>query len=484
MRSNLDSGQRSVRNRFPERGFACSVDELRTALWSARLGGNRSEQAKLSSFAFDTAQMKATGYKFTLSCPEKSTPQRTYRLVAVPVVPGKTGKQIFCSEETHFVLFSGDGKVQTCIERGEPFSQGRDANDASQSSEDSAFFSLEAIQRAEAGYWLEYPEDGFTCSLADLRMPRAGEKVSAKAAGQLTADLASGTKNGYHFSIICPEKQQPQRSYRAVAMPLSGPKPGQRVLCVGEELASKGPMNLTGLMKFSSDGTAENCFATGTPLPQDESNKIRERTRALLQPRPGDVDDRRWKELNSSGERAYDQAKFEEAEKQLLAAAREAIAFGPSSRQLVVTLTDLGILYSGQKDYPDAELFLWRAFLLIMTPAEDPDFSRAAHALIDVWKSEGKNAEAEDLRRNIPIFFEIRGRVVDGRYTSPQGSFQVSLPQLAKPGAVASDRQVNATTFEVSFRDGFGRIYLILAHNNRDGKIGRASCRERVYVQV
>ena len=183
------------------------------------------------------------------------------------------------------------------------------------------------------------------------------------------------------------------------------------------------------------------------------------------------MDDRRWKELNSSGERAYDQAKFEEAEKQLLAAAREAIAFGPSSRQLAVTLTDLGILYSGQKDYPDAELFLWRAFLLIMTPAEDPDFSRAAHALIDVWKSEGKNAEAEDLRRNIPIFFEIRGRVVDGRYTSPQGSFQVSLPQLAKPGAVASDRQVNATTFEVSFRDGFGRIYLILAHNNRDGKL-------------
>ncbi len=458
----LDGRQMTYASRYPERGFACSLDELRTLIKTA--GG--AEQAAASSLAWDINEAKKIGYAFTISCASKSEPQRTYQVLAVPTEMGRTGQRIFCSDETGWVSFSTD-KAETCLSNGEPVNEARDARDTSPSSENSAIFSLHVIMGAQLSYRIHYWEKGYTCNLSDLRMPAEGKKASAEAAGLLTAELAAGTKNGYRFTIICPEPSHLQQTYRAAAVPTASGNTGQRIFCF-EQPAGFVPFPA---IKFSNDGKVETCFATGTPLPAETFPNV---IRGARQPqKEAPVDDRGWKKYSEAGEKAYQQGQYGEAEKQFLAAALEAIGFGPANQQLAATLNKLATLYYEQKNYSEAEPLYLRAFKIwdkLKISPEDPNYSRSLHNLVALYHAQSRQAEIERLRKVVPIFYEIKGTVANGRYTSPDGSFQVALPPLAKPGASVADRQVDAKTTQVVFKDDSGRLYSIRGYDNEDGR--------------
>ena len=53
-------------------------------------------------------------------------------------------------------------------------------------------------------------------------------------------------------------------------------------------------------------------------------------------------------------------------------------------------------------------------------------------------------------------------RLANGYYTSPAGEFGVRIPKLMVPGTRIEERQIDQTTWSVSFADDFGRIYEVL----------------------
>jgi len=131
----------------------------------------------------DRENIKNTGYEYTISCPNKTEPQKTYEVVAVPSKMGPKGRRVFCTDETQFVRYSSDGNTKTCVEHGEPVESGLDARDSNQSNEDSAIFSLRMIDIAQSSYAYRYSKDGFTCTLADLQMPAKEQRLRRKLLG-------------------------------------------------------------------------------------------------------------------------------------------------------------------------------------------------------------------------------------------------------------------------------------------------------------
>lgn len=51
-----------------------------------------------------------------------------------------------------------------------------------------------------------------------------------------------------------------------------------------------------------------------------------------------------WNKLNAAGEEAYEQGRYTEVEKNLLAGLKEAEKFGPEDPRLAVSLNNLGVL--------------------------------------------------------------------------------------------------------------------------------------------
>jgi type IV pilus assembly protein PilA len=80
--------------------------------------------------------------------------------------------------------------------------------------ESAALRSMRAIQRAEMAYESTYPANGFACTLDELGGdPSAG--AASPASGQLIqADVASGSKSGYVFSVSCNDKVTKNGTYR------------------------------------------------------------------------------------------------------------------------------------------------------------------------------------------------------------------------------------------------------------------------------
>jgi type IV pilus assembly protein PilA len=134
--------------------------------------------------------------------------------------------------------------------------KGKEPGDEVAKNEPSAVGSLRSLVTAEIYYAHAYSEIGFTCTLANFSPPAAGQKPSAKAAGVIDPPLTSGTKAGYHFTLTCPEKAKPQKTYRLSAVPITPGKSGKRAFCTDQ----------TGTIKVSDDGKAETCFANGKPL--------------------------------------------------------------------------------------------------------------------------------------------------------------------------------------------------------------------------
>ena len=59
------------------------------------------------------------------------------------------------------------------------------------------------------------------------------------------------------------------------------------------------------------------------------------------------------------------------------------------------------------------------------------------------------------------VLYDIRGRIRNDVYTSPDGSFRAKVPPLVRPGARIEDGTPGAGGFFVSFRDDLCRVYMI-----------------------
>ena len=108
-----------------------------------------------------------------------------------------------------------------------------------QANETSAMNSVQVIMKAEMQYESTFPSTGYACSLAALGGdPKSGAPTPA-AAQLLQADLASGIKSGYVFSIGNCTKANTNGTdritgYQITAVPETVGKTGNRGFCSDE----------------------------------------------------------------------------------------------------------------------------------------------------------------------------------------------------------------------------------------------------------
>ena len=85
----------------------------------------------------------------------------------------------------------------------------------------SAIKSIQAIQTAQSMYSQVFPTSGYACSLAALGGDPGAGAPSATAAQLLKADITSGYKDGYIFTIACTSKVTVGGTDRATAYTVS-----------------------------------------------------------------------------------------------------------------------------------------------------------------------------------------------------------------------------------------------------------------------
>lgn len=117
----------------------------------------------------------------------------------------------------------------------------------------SAVKSMQAIQQAEAQYSFAYPANGYACSLMALGGDPASGAPTATSAQILQAELASGSRNGYHFAIpnctkVTVNGTDRITSYSITAVPQTVGKTGSQGFCSNE----------SGVIKSDPDG-GTNC---------------------------------------------------------------------------------------------------------------------------------------------------------------------------------------------------------------------------------
>jgi type IV pilus assembly protein PilA len=114
--------------------------------------------------------------------------------------------------------------------------------------EAAAVSAVRTLNSAEITFSMAYPQHGFTCGLARLGPPPSGQSVGFNFADLVDNNLAAGVKSGYSFAVTgC--GTLPHTNYRSDATPVSIGKTGQRGFCSNE----------TGVISFSTTGTAANC---------------------------------------------------------------------------------------------------------------------------------------------------------------------------------------------------------------------------------
>ncbi len=106
-----------------------------------------------------------------------------------------------------------------------------------QADETSAMQSLRAIYQAQIQFQINFPANGFACSLAALGGDSKSGPPTAQAAQVLQSDLASGQKSGYTFNIVNCTKvtvnnHDMYTSYEATAVPQAVGKSGHRGFCM------------------------------------------------------------------------------------------------------------------------------------------------------------------------------------------------------------------------------------------------------------
>ena len=115
-----------------------------------------------------------------------------------------------------------------------------------------------------------------------------------------------------------------------------------------------------------------------------------------------------WDRYMDAAGAAYEQGDYDEAEKQLLRALKEAENFGEQDPRLAASLNNLALLYYAQGQYAEAEPFYQRS-LAIWEKAlgpEHPDVATILENYADLLRELDRNREAEEL--------EERARAIRG----------------------------------------------------------------------
>jgi type IV pilus assembly protein PilA len=102
--------------------------------------------------------------------------------------------------------------------------------------ETSAMNSIQAIYKAQYLYTQAYPSVGFACGLPALG-GEPGAASTQTASSMLSGDLASGTKDGYNFTISCPQKSSDSAAnaqFKVTAVPATVGRTGTRGFCMDE----------------------------------------------------------------------------------------------------------------------------------------------------------------------------------------------------------------------------------------------------------
>jgi len=121
--------------------------------------------------------------------------------------------------------------------------------------EASAVGSLRTLNTAEITYNTTYPNVGFACSLGAMAPPSSGTSPSSTAAGLIDANLASGTKSGYSFTLnTC--SGTPANSYQTLAAPVTPGTTGQRYFC----------SDSSGVIQFNASAAITTCGTGTTPI--------------------------------------------------------------------------------------------------------------------------------------------------------------------------------------------------------------------------
>ncbi len=126
-------------------------------------------------------------------------------------------------------------------------------NMRSQANETAAMEELRTLNSAEIQYQTNYPANGFSCSLPQLGGDAKSGAPNPQGAQLIPADLASGYKSGYLFTItnctkITVNNADVYTSFEVTAVPQSVGKTGHRGFC----------MDQTGEIKADPAG-ATNC---------------------------------------------------------------------------------------------------------------------------------------------------------------------------------------------------------------------------------
>ena len=121
----------------------------------------------------------------------------------------------------------------------------------------------------------------------------------------------------------------------------------------------------------------------------------------------------RWDKYLADGAKAFEQHRYDEAEKWLKAALNEAEGFGSNDPRLATTLDDLAEVYHAQGKDAEAEP-LYKRSLAISEKNHGrthPEVAASLDNLADLYAAEGKDAEAEPLyKRSLVIWERTLGR--------------------------------------------------------------------------
>jgi type IV pilus assembly protein PilA len=109
--------------------------------------------------------------------------------------------------------------------------------------EAAAVGSISTINMAEVSYATDHQQEGFTCSLGDL-----------KSAG-VDSMLASGMKSGYRYELVACDGT-PVQHYTILAMPITPGNSGRKTFCSDE----------SGVVKSMATDATGNCMDVGEPL--------------------------------------------------------------------------------------------------------------------------------------------------------------------------------------------------------------------------
>ncbi len=119
--------------------------------------------------------------------------------------------------------------------------------------EASAVGSLRTLNTAEITNNMTNPSVGFACALSSLA-PASGSATSG-AAGLIDANLASGTKSGYTFTVgNC--TGTPKSNYQYAAAPVSPGTTGQRYFCTDS----------SGVIQYNASAAITTCGTSTTPI--------------------------------------------------------------------------------------------------------------------------------------------------------------------------------------------------------------------------